>query len=168
MGQIVAAVAASHAPNLLLDPGQETDEFMRFHYTMAPAGEHGMLGHEEQQRLAADLQRLFTPLHEAVAAANPDALVVIANDQFVNFFFDNIPTFCLGIGEETAGTFTRYTLRYPIATDLARALLAGAIEAGFDLAFSQHLQLEHTQIVPLHYVLHDRQLPVVPLFVKIG
>src|SRR5688572_9364093 len=117
MGQIVAAVAASHAPNLLLEPGRETDDFMRFHYTMAPAGDHGQLTHAEQETLAADLQRLFRPLCQAVEDAQPDALILIANDQFVNFFFNNIPTFCLGIGSKTAGQFTRYHFEYPIATD---------------------------------------------------
>ena len=33
---LVAAVAASHAPNILLEPGAEWDDFMRLHYRMAP------------------------------------------------------------------------------------------------------------------------------------
>ena len=166
MGQIVAAVAASHAPNMLLAPGRETDDFMRFHYTMAPSDDHRELSHAEQQALADDLQGLFRPLRDAIARAEPDALVVIANDQFVNFFLNNIPTFCLGIGAETEGQFTQHHFKYPIATDLARALLDGVVAAGFDLSFSQHLVLEHTQVVPLHFILGDRVIPVVPLFVN--
>src|SRR5689334_2537835 len=113
---------------MLLDPGHETDDFMRFHYTMAPSDDHGELSHTEQEALAADLLRLFQPLRDSIERANPDALIVSANDQFVNFFFDNIPTFCIGVGGDTEGQFTRYHFKYPIATDLARALLNGVIE----------------------------------------
>jgi hypothetical protein len=151
---------------MLLDPGRETDDFMRFHYTMASSDDHGEVTHAEQQALADDLRRLFKPLREALECAEPDALLVIANDQFVNFFFNNIPTFCIGIGAETEGQFTRHHFKYPVASDLAHALLAGAIAEGFDLSFSQHLLLEHTQVVPLHFLLDERTLPVVPLFVN--
>jgi hypothetical protein len=166
MGAIVAAVAASHAPNMLLDPGRETDDFMRFHYTMAPSDDHGAVTHAEQHALADDLQRLFQPLRDALQRAQPDALVVIANDQFVNFFFDQIPTFCIGVGTETEGQFTRYHFKYPIASDLAQGLLASVLDAGFDLCFSQHLLLEHTQVVPLRFIFGDQTLPIVPLFVN--
>jgi len=163
---MVAAVAASHAPNMLLEPGRETDEFMAFHYTMAPANDHGVVSHADQQKLAEDLERLFLPLRAALDEAQPDVLIVIANDQFVNFFFNNIPTFCLGIGDATEGQFTRHHFRYAIDSNLARALLSSLVDGGFDMAFSQQLMLEHTQVVPLHFLLGERSLPIVPLFVN--
>jgi aromatic ring-opening dioxygenase LigB subunit len=133
---------------------------------MATANDHGAVSHEEQRKLANDLERLFRPLRAALDEARPDALVVVANDQFVNFFFDNIPTFCLGVGDATEGKFTHHHFRYPIAAELARALLNGLIADGFDMAFSQQLMLEHTQVVPLHFLLGESSLPIVPLFVN--
>ena len=35
---LVSALAASHAPNILLEPGQEWEDFMDLHYSMAPQG----------------------------------------------------------------------------------------------------------------------------------
>ena len=33
---LVSALAASHAPNILLEPGAEWEDFMNLHYSMAP------------------------------------------------------------------------------------------------------------------------------------
>ena len=35
---LVSALAASHAPNILLEPGREWEDFMDLHYSMAPQG----------------------------------------------------------------------------------------------------------------------------------
>jgi 2,3-dihydroxyphenylpropionate 1,2-dioxygenase len=102
-----------------------------------------------------------------VEAARPDALLLIANDQFVNFFYNNIPTFCLGVGAETRGQFSKHAFVYPCHEALARQLLNALVEEGFDLAFSEKLDLEHTQTVPLYYVLPPGgPTPLIPLFVN--
>ena len=167
MGELVAVTAASHAPNLLLELGKEWTDFMDLHYSMMPGGDAQRPSAEFGQRFAADVQRTFGLLREVVEAARPDALLLVANDQFVNFFYNNIPTFCLGVGTETRGQFARHAFAYPCQEALARELLAALIEEGFDLAFSEKLELEHTQMVPLHYVLPPGgPTPLIPLFVN--
>jgi hypothetical protein len=160
-------MAASHAPNLLLELGKEWTDFMDLHYSMMPGGDAQRPTPEFGRRFAADVQRTFGLLREVLDAARPDALLVVANDQFVNFFYNNIPTFCLGVGTETRGQFAHHAFAYPCHEALARELLAALIEEGFDLAFSEKLDLEHTQMVPLHYVLPPGgPTPLVPLFVN--
>jgi 2,3-dihydroxyphenylpropionate 1,2-dioxygenase len=167
MGELVAVMAASHAPNLLLELGKEWTDFMDLHYSMMPGGNAQRPTAEFAQRFAADVRRTFGLLRAVIDEAQPDALLVVANDQFVNFFYNNIPTFCLGVGAETRGQFSKHAFAYPGHEPLARQLLDTLIEEGFDLAFSEKLELEHTQVVPLHYVLPPGgPTPLIPLFVN--
>src|SRR5919199_800309 len=128
MGELVAVMAASHAPNLLLELGKEWTDFMDLHYSMMPSGNAERPTDEFGRRFTADVQRTFGLLREVLAAARPDALLLVANDQFVNFFYNNIPTFCLGVGTETSGKFSRHSFRYPCDETLARQLLETLID----------------------------------------
>ena len=83
---LVSAVAASHAPNILLEPGSEWEDFMDLHYSMAPKGSSSRPTLEQQRKLRRDAEEAFAVLREDLQRSRPDVLVVVANDQFVNFF----------------------------------------------------------------------------------
>src|SRR5688572_26379771 len=42
-------------------------------------------------------------MREALEAAKPDALVIIAAEHFANFFFDNMPSLCVGMADDYEG-----------------------------------------------------------------
>src|SRR4029450_2572752 len=90
---LVSALAASHAPNILLEPGAEWEDFMNLHYNMAPQGSASRPTLEQQKKLRKDAEDAFAVLRADMEQAKPDVLIVVANDQFVNFFWNNIPTF---------------------------------------------------------------------------
>src|SRR3970282_1938485 len=109
---LVSAVAASHAPNILLEPGSECEEFMHLHYRMAPQASASKPSVEVQKKLRQDAEKAFAVLRSDLEAARPDVLIVVANDQFVNFFFNNIPTFFVTLADEVKGQFTRHKFHY--------------------------------------------------------
>ena len=162
----VAALAASHAPNMLLDPGAEWEEFMKLHYRMAPQAGGSKPSLEVQQKLRADAENAFSVLRSDLEAASPDVLIVVANDQFVNFFFDNIPTFFVTLSDEVRGQFTRYSFHYRNHPELGRAILEAGVAAGLDLSFGEDIELQHTQMVPLHFLLPEPEIPILPIFVN--
>ncbi len=162
----VAAVAASHAPNILLEPGAEWEEFMTLHYRMAPQAAGTKPSLEAQQKLRQDAEHAFSVLRAELEAARPDVLIVVANDQFVNFFFDNIPTFFVTLADEVRGQFTRHRFRYRNHADLGRAILKAGVDAGLDLSFGEDIELQHTQLVPLHFLLPEPGIPILPIFVN--
>ena len=162
----VAAMAASHAPNMLLDPGAEWEEFMKLHYRMAPQAAGGKPSLEAQQKLREDAEGAFSVLRADMEAARPDVLIVVANDQFVNFFFDNIPTFFVTLADEVRGQFTRYRFHYRNHPELGRAILEAGVGAGLDLSFGEDIELQHTQMVPLHFLLPEPEIPILPIFVN--
>ena len=75
---LVSALAASHAPNILLEPGQEWEDFMKLHYTMAPQAVASKPTFEQQQKLRSDAEKAFAVLRSELEAASPDVLIVVA------------------------------------------------------------------------------------------
>jgi 2,3-dihydroxyphenylpropionate 1,2-dioxygenase len=143
MGEVVAAMAGVHAPQLL----------QRF------AG-------EEEDKLAASreaLQQLGSILDETA----PDALLVVGTDHLETFSLDLVPTFALVTGQRAEGEFGGEAFSVPVHRPLARGLLEGLVERGFDLAYSQHAQLGHAFATPFRFVRGTRPIPVIPLLVNV-
>ena len=71
------------------------------------AASHGPLIAREWDVLAerpkATLTAAFDETGRRLKALNPDILVMLSPDHWVNFFIDNLPSFCIGIGEEHDG-----------------------------------------------------------------
>jgi len=163
---LVAALAASHAPNILLEPGAEWEEFMKLHYRMAPRASASKPSAEAQKKLREDAEKAFAVLRSDLEAARPEVLIVVANDQFVNFFFNNIPTFFVTLADEVKGQFTRHKFHYKNHKELGRAILKAALEKGIDLSFGEYVELQHTQVVPLHFLLPEPKIPILPIYVN--
>lgn len=163
---LVAALAASHAPNILLEPGKEWEEFMKLHYRMAPQASSAKPSLEVQKKLREDAEKAFAVLRADLETARPDVLIVVANDQFVNFFFNNIPTFFVTLADEVRGQFTRHKFHYRCDKELGQALLRRGLEKGVDFSFGQYVELQHTQLVPLYFVLPQPQIRILPVYVN--
>ena len=71
---LVAALAASHAPNILLEPGPEWEDFMTLHYSMAPQGSASKPTLEQQIRLRKDAEAAFAVLRADMERAKPKRL----------------------------------------------------------------------------------------------
>jgi len=162
----VAAVAASHAPNILLEPGAEWEDFMALHFSMAPQGTRSRPTFEQQQKLRHDAEEAFAVLRGDLQRGKPDVLIVVANDQFVNFFNNVIPTFFVTLADEVKGQFTRHKFSYKNHRELGSAILDAGIEKGFDLAFGDYVELQHTQTVPLYFLLREPTIPILPIYVN--
>jgi aromatic ring-opening dioxygenase catalytic subunit (LigB family) len=159
-------MAASHAPNILLEPGAEWEDFMDLHYSMAPQGSAARPTLEQQKRLRRDAEAAFAALRSDLEEARPDVLIVVANDQFVNFFWNNIPTFFVTLADEVHGHFTRHKFRYRNHKELGRAIVAAGMEKGIDFSFGEHVELQHTQNVPLYFLLPEPRIPILPVYVN--
>ena len=163
---LVSALAASHAPNILLEPGAEWEDFMNLHYSMAPQGSASRPTLEQKKKLRKDAEEAFAVLRADMEQAKPDVLIVVANDQFVNFFWNNIPTFFVTIADEVKGQFTRYKFHYRNHKELGRAIVRAGMDKGIDLSFGEHIELQHTQNVPLHFLLPEPKIPILPIYVN--
>jgi 2,3-dihydroxyphenylpropionate 1,2-dioxygenase len=163
---LVSALAASHAPNILLEPGAEWEDFMNLHYSMAPQGSATRPTLDQQKKLRKDAETAFAALRADMEQARPDVLIVVANDQFVNFFWNNIPTFFVTTAEEVKGQFTRHKFHYRNHKDLGRAIVRQGMQQGIDFSYGEHVELQHTQVVPLYFLLREPKIPILPIYVN--
>ena len=70
---LVSALAASHAPNILLEPGREWEDFMDLHYSMAPQGSASRPTFEQQKKLRQDAEAAWLAASEAYEQAEARA-----------------------------------------------------------------------------------------------
>jgi aromatic ring-opening dioxygenase catalytic subunit (LigB family) len=139
---------------------------MDLHYSMAPQGSATRPTFEQQKKLRQDAENAFAALRKDLEAAKPDVLIVVANDQFVNFFWNNIPTFFVTIGDEVKGKFTRHHFHYRNHKDLGKAIIRAGMEKGIDFSYGEHIELQHTQNVPLYFLLPEPKIPILPVYVN--
>jgi 2,3-dihydroxyphenylpropionate 1,2-dioxygenase len=146
VSEIVGLVGISHSPfATMLPPADSSEPGGRF---LAAAA-----------RVAAAVGRLA-----------PDAVVVIGPDHFHSNFYDVMPPFVLGVEEaEGFGDFGTRSGPLPVATGLAWAIRDGLAGAGFDLALSYALTVDHGVVQSYDVICGagpGAGLPLVPLVVN--
>jgi aromatic ring-opening dioxygenase catalytic subunit (LigB family) len=133
---------------------------------MAPQGSATRPTLEQQKKLRADAEAAFNVLRADLEQAKPDVLIVVANDQFVNFFWNNIPSFFVTVGDEAKGQFTRHKFHYRNHKELGKAIVRAGMDRGIDFSYGEHIELQHTQNVPLYFLLPEPKIPILPIFVN--
>lgn len=114
-----------------------------------------------------EAEALLTEVRGHLEEAAPQAIIEIATDHFTNFWYHNMPAFCVGLMDEAPGPerstqMPHYTV--PGHPALGRALLNHALESSFDLSSTQELLLDHSIMVPLYFLTPSMSIPVVPLY----
>lgn len=148
MAELVGAFAASHGPLIARD------------WDNLPTGPK------------TALQNAFDETGRRLKAAEPDVLVMVSPDHWVNFFINNLPSFCIGIGPEHDGPPEPFMKAvYPHDTlpghaGFGRHLLETALRNDFDPAISHRLRVDHGFCVPLWRMGIDPALPIVPITVN--
>src|SRR3989442_1408547 len=157
MGRIVYAAAMSH----VLYPD----------YYGQNVGPHG-------RRMVEALIEVVRDMGRTLAAASPDALVVIADDHLNVFSFDAVPALCVRVGRSVNRMFQDDAIefdraleglpeRYPVHEDLANSILEQGLQAGFDFAASWSAPLDHAFLSPVSTLYGDRPVPpLVPFWVN--
>ena len=117
------------------------------------------------------ISRTFSELARRVAAAKPDVLVVVSPDHWVNFFLDNLPSVCIGVGQTHKGPPEPWLSHLPYASVAGHPAFAGhlartALDEGFEPSLSHHLELDHGFVIPLWKMGIDRLPPLVPIIVN--
>ena len=148
MAELVGIFAASHGPLI----AREWETMPRAH----------------RDKLAA----AFDEIGHGLKAARPDLLVVVSPDHWVNFFINNLPAVCIGIGDEHDGPPEPFMKKvYPHKVLKGHAafglhLLQTALDNDFEPALSHRLRLDHGSCIPLWRAGVPPDLPLVPILVN--
>lgn len=146
MAEIVCVAASTHNPRIFWNRDQASPEDMN------------------------ELYATFDGVARQLADANPDVIVTIANDHFDSYFFDNLPTFSVGVGAVAQGPYWYETdimnlpsYRADIAQDLAKYILRDGIESGIQFSQTRDVHIDHAFTVPLSFLRPRGDLPIVPI-----
>jgi len=110
----------------------------------------------------------YARLREALEAAKPDALVVVAAEHFANFFMNNMPAYALGMADHYEGPIEAPEwlkiprTRVPGSADLSRRLIE-IVMRDVDVSYCEEWSFDHGISVPLHFLTPRYDLPVVPV-----
>jgi len=114
------------------------------------------------------LTSAFSELGRRIRSARPDVLIVISPDHWVNFFIDNLPGICVGVGETHEGPPEPWLKEFPHRSlaghpQLAGHIVATAFEHDFEPSVSYRLALDHGFCIPLWKAGLDPLPPLVPV-----
>jgi hypothetical protein len=143
VARVVAAFASSHAPMMLnardSAPPEQRERFL--HALDTAAGR--------------------------VRDSRAEAVIVLSNEHFTNFFLDNFPQHCIGVGEAHFGPAERWLLMprgwVPGHAGLARSITRSLLDARLEPAFSHRLRLDHGVMTLYHAIDGQHRLPLVPI-----
>jgi len=139
------------------------------------ASSHGPLLVREWESIPADqrqrLTHAFQELGRRVKAANPDVLVVVSPDHWSNFFLDNYPAVCIGVGETNEGPPEQWMKAFPSKELKGHAafgshLAKRALDEGFEPSLSHRLKLDHGSCIPLWRMELASMPALVPMLVN--
>jgi hypothetical protein len=118
---------------------------------------------------SCDAAQLFAAVRQQLDAVQPDVLVMFDSDHLNTFFLDNLPLLSVGVAPRTSGpndgTPALGHCEVPIHEALAHHVRAHGINSGFELGVSQEFEVDHSILVPLHFLTPGYPLPIVPIFI---
>jgi aromatic ring-opening dioxygenase catalytic subunit (LigB family) len=180
MARLIGGLATSHAPQLLMPalrwselPTRTKGPFRPKPDIAAELTDSAKLAKEARCRAA--LEKLKSQLY----AWAPDAVILLGDDQHENILDDNMPPFTIYAADEVDATLHFTYLgeksldqrtRYRVPGALARGLLEGLMDEGFDPAWSmktrEEFGLGHAFGRALKFLMPDGQFPVVPIMIN--
>jgi len=70
------------------------------------------------------------------------------------------------LADEVHGQFTRHKFHYRNHKELGREIVRAGMDRGIDFSFGEHIELQHTQNVPLYFLLPEPKIPILPIYVN--
>jgi 2,3-dihydroxyphenylpropionate 1,2-dioxygenase len=119
-------------------------------------------------KLRDDFYAHYRRMGEAIAAARPDALVIVAAEHFANFFMNNMPAYAVGMADHYDGPIEDPDwlnipkTRVPGNAGLSKRLIEKVMRE-VDVAFCEEWKFDHGIMVPLHFLTPKFDLPVIPV-----
>ena len=117
-----------------------------------------------------NVRAAFEKMAAEVKAFDPTLIITFGPDHFNGFFYDLMPSFCVGIRATAAGdwNYGAENNKINVPEETALHLVRRVLDEGVDVAYSHRMQADHGVTQPLHF-LCDGQLdryPTIPVFIN--
>ena len=133
-----------------------------------------ILAAEPERPGLREIMARYEEMHQKLAAARPDVVIVVGHDHLNQWFMDNMPAFLVGKApiaegplryEEVERAVPHY--KTSIDTASAMAILEGGFKHSIDFGYSDEFTIDHAFTVPLAYIRPEQDLPIVPIFTNV-
>lgn len=121
-----------------------------------------------EQQQEQTVRHTFEKLAAEVKAYDPTLIIAFGPDHFNGFFYDLMPSFCVGVRATAAGDWNYGPGELNVPESTALNLIRKVLDEGVDVAYSYRMQADHGVTQPLHF-LCDGQLnryPTIPIFIN--
>ena len=124
----------------------------------------------EREGPQSETGQLYAQIRSELEAAGADVLVMFDSDHLNTFFFDNLPALAVptaaeatGTNDGTPGMHNRSVL---LAPELGEQVLSGLTGQGYFPARSARLSVDHSVMVPLHFLDPGERMMVLPIYLN--
>lgn len=115
----------------------------------------------------AEVDEVVAAARARIAAFDPELVFLFAPDHYNGFFYDLMPSFCIGMAATAIGDFHSLAGPLDVPRETAEACATAVLEAGVDAAVSYRMQVDHGFAQPLELLLGGlAEKPVIPVFVN--
>ncbi|MBV2132377.1 3-carboxyethylcatechol 2,3-dioxygenase [Pseudomonas sp. MAP12] len=127
-----------------------------------------LMGHfDPEPAVLAEIDDVVAAARQRIADFAPELVILFSPDHFNGFFYDLMPSFCIGMAAHAIGDFGTAAGALDVPRELAEACANAVLAAGVDAAVSYRMQVDHGFAQPLEQLLGglDR-CPVIPVFIN--
>ncbi|MES2975196.1 MAG: extradiol ring-cleavage dioxygenase [Pseudomonadota bacterium] len=110
----------------------------------------------------------FHRMGEALEAARPDAVIVVAAEHFANFFMNNMPAYAIGMADQYEGP-----IEDPAWLGIAKTKVPGnaalsqriikRVMQDVDVAYAEEWRFDHGIMVPLNFLTPRYDKAIIPV-----
>lgn len=138
---------------------------------------------------SCEVARYFDAAKSALDNCGVEIAIIFTTDHLNTFFYDNYPIFAVGVDDRTSGPNDLNAIThtptaggenreggsqgyefpiYDIASDpgFSAHLRNAAVHSDYDVSLVQNYEVDHSVIVPLHFLTPAMNIPVIPVFVN--
>lgn len=110
----------------------------------------------------------FEKLAAEVKAYDPTLIIAFGPDHFNGFFYDLMPSFCVGVRARAAGDWDYGPGELNVPESTALSLIRCVLDEGVDVAYSYRMQADHGVTQPLHFLCEGQlnRYPIIPVFIN--
>jgi 2,3-dihydroxyphenylpropionate 1,2-dioxygenase len=119
------------------------------------------------EEVRSGVKKGFASLAKRAEAFAPDLLIQFAPDHFNGFFYEVMPSFCVGINATSLGDWDTSAGPLPVVSDDALHLSEMLLDGGVDVAVSYRMEVDHgfVQIWERMFGNFSR-FPTIPIFIN--
>jgi 2,3-dihydroxyphenylpropionate 1,2-dioxygenase len=127
-----------------------------------------LVGHvDPTQDVLDEVSAVVAAARARIAAFDPELVILFSPDHYNGFFYDVMPSFCIGTGAHAIGDFGTLAGPLDVPQALAEACATQVLAAGVDAAVSYDMQLDHGAAQPLEFFFGGLdKCPVIPVFIN--